>query len=294
MPQEPIEPMTVSGYAKDVLVSADWAKANLDDPNVRFVEVDVDTAAYDQSHIPGAVAWNWTSQLADGVRRDIAGREEFSELLSKSGIGPDTQIVLYGDNNNWFAAWAYWQLKLYGVERVRLLNGGRKYWLDNNLPLSTDTPSYEATGIQLPEVDPSLRAFRDDILPRLGDEGLALVDVRSPAEFNGEVIAPPGMTETAQRAGHIPGAASIPWAQTVREDGTFKSADELEALYAAKGVTADKDVIAYCRIGERSSHSWFVLHELLGFGRVRNYDGSWTEWGSMVGVPIEKAVAVPA
>jgi thiosulfate/3-mercaptopyruvate sulfurtransferase len=294
MSQEHIAPMTVSGYAKDVLVSADWAKANLDNPAVRFVEVDVDTTAYDQSHIPGAVAWNWTSQLADGIRRDIAGREEFSELLSASGIGPDTQVVLYGDNNNWFAAWAYWQLKLYGVEHIRLLNGGRKYWLDNNLPLSTDTPSYPPTGIQLPEVDQSLRAFRDDILPRLGDEGLALVDVRSPAEFNGEVIAPPGMTETAQRAGHIPGAASIPWAQTVREDGTFKSADELEALYAAKGVTADKDVVAYCRIGERSSHSWFVLRELLGFQRVRNYDGSWTEWGSMVGVPIEKAVAVPA
>ena len=284
--------MTVSGYAKDVLVSADWAKANLDNPDVRFVEVDVDTTAYDQSHIPGAVSWNWTSQLSDGIRRDIATREEFSGLLSQSGIGPDTTVVLYGDNNNWFAAWAYWQLKLYGVERVKLLNGGRKYWLDNNLPLSTDVPTYPASGWELPEVDPSLRAFRDDILPRLGDEGLALVDVRSPAEFNGEIIAPPGMTETAQRAGHIPGAASIPWAQTVREDGTFKSAEELEALYAAKGVTADKDVIAYCRIGERSSHSWFVLRELLGFQRVRNYDGSWTEWGSMVGVPIEKSVPV--
>ena len=286
--------MTVTGYANDVLVSADWAKRHLDDPGVRFVEVDVDTTAYDQSHIPGAVAWNWTSQLSDGVRRDIATREEFSALLSASGIGPDTLIVLYGDNNNWFAAWAYWQLKLYGVERVKLLNGGRKFWLDNNLPLSTDVASYPATGWELPEADFALRAFRDDILPRLGDEGLALVDVRSPAEFNGEVIAPPGMTETAQRAGHIPGAASIPWAQTVREDGTFKSAEELEALYAGKGVTADKDVIAYCRIGERSSHSWFVLHELLGFQRVRNYDGSWTEWGSMVGVPIEKAVAVTA
>jgi thiosulfate/3-mercaptopyruvate sulfurtransferase len=286
--------MTVTGYAKDVLVSADWAKQHLDDPSVRFVEVDVDTTAYDQSHIPGAVAWNWTSQLSDGVRRDIATREEFSRLLSESGIGPDTTIVLYGDNNNWFAAFAYWQLKLYGVEQVKLLNGGRKFWLDNNLPLSTDVPSYPASGLRLPEVDPSLRAFRDDILPRLGEEGLALVDVRSPAEFNGEIIAPPGMTETAQRAGHIPGAASIPWAQTVREDGTFKSAEELEQLYAAKGVTSDKDVIAYCRIGERSSHSWFVLRELLGFERVRNYDGSWTEWGSLIGVPIEKAVAVAA
>ncbi|HKF84900.1 MAG TPA: sulfurtransferase [Candidatus Limnocylindrales bacterium] len=280
--------MTVSGYAKDVLVSADWAKAHLDDPNVRFVEVDVDTTAYDQSHIPGAVGWNWTSQLADGVRRDIASREELSRLLSESGIGPDTTIVLYGDNNNWFAAWAYWQLKLYGLENIKLLNGGRKYWLDNGLPLSADVPSYPASNWQLPDVDYSLRAFRDDILPRLGDEGLALVDVRSPAEYNGEIIAPPGMTETAQRAGHIPGAASIPWAQQVREDGTFKSAEELEALYAAKGITSDRDTIAYCRIGERSSLSWFVLHELLGFERVRNYDGSWTEWGSMVGVPIEK------
>ncbi|MEW6223834.1 MAG: sulfurtransferase [Chloroflexota bacterium] len=281
--------MSVPGFANDVLVSAEWARAHLDDPAVRFVEVDVDTTAYDQSHIPGAVAWSWTSQLADGVRRDIASRDEFSELLSASGIGPGTTIVLYGDNNNWFAAWAYWQLKLYGVERVKLLDGGRRYWLDQNLPLTTDVPSHPSTGFRLPEPDFALRAFRDDILPRLGDPELALVDVRSPAEFNGEVIAPPGMTETAQRAGHIPGAASIPWAQTVREDGRFKSADELAALYAAKGVTPDRDVIAYCRIGERSSHSWFVLHELLGFGRVRNYDGSWTEWGSMVGVPIERS-----
>src|SRR5436190_845910 len=197
--------MTVSGYASDVLVDADWAKAHLEDPTVRFVEVDVDTAAYDQSHLPGAVAWNWTSQLADGIRRDIAGRADFSNLLSESGIGPETTIGLYGD-----------------------------------------------------------------ILPRLGASDFALVDVRSPAEFNGEVIAPPGMTETAQRAGHIPGAASIPWAQTVREDGTFKPREDLENLYEAKGVTPDKDVIAYCRIGERSSHSWFVLHELLGYQRVRN------------------------
>jgi thiosulfate/3-mercaptopyruvate sulfurtransferase len=198
--------------------------------------------------------------------------------------------VLYGDNNNWFAAWAYWQLKLFGHRDVRILNGGRKYWLDNGLPLTTDVPSYPASSYELGEPDFALRAFRDDILPRIGDPSLALVDVRSPAEFNGEVIAPPGMTETAQRAAHIPGAASIPWAQTVREDGTFKSADELRDLYAAKGVTPDKDVIAYCRIGERSSHSWFVLHELLGFERVRNYDGSWTEYGSLVGVPIEKDV----
>ncbi|MEA2621374.1 MAG: thiosulfate/3-mercaptopyruvate sulfurtransferase [Chloroflexota bacterium] len=280
--------MTVSGYANDVLVDSDWAKAHLDDPAVRFVEVDVDTTAYDQSHIPGAVGWNWTSQLADGIRRDIASREEFSKLLSESGIGPDTTIVLYGDNNNWFAAWAYWQLKLHGVDKVSILNGGRRYWLDNGLPVTTDAAEHASTQYQVPGADPALRAFRDDILPRLGDPGFTLVDVRSPAEFSGEVIAPPGMTETAQRGGHIPGAQSIPWGQTVKEDGTFKDADDLRALYAAKGVTPDKDVIAYCRIGERSSHSWFVLHELLGYPSVRNYDGSWTEWGSMVNVPIEK------
>lgn len=274
----------------EVLVDATWAQAHLTDPTVRFVEVDVDTTAYEQSHIPGAVGWNWTSQLTDGIRRDIAGREDFSRLLSASGIGPDTTIVLYGDNNNWFAAWAYWQLKLYGHADTRILDGGRKYWLDHGLPLSTEVPVYPPTGYVLPEPDFRLRAFRDDILPRLGDAGLVLVDVRSPAEFSGEVIAPPGMTETAQRGGHIPGAVSAPWAQAVREDGTFKSADELRAHYAAKGVTPDRDVITYCRIGERSSHTWFVLHELLGYPRVLNYDGSWTEWGSMVGVPIERSV----
>ena len=284
----------MSGFPSSVLVDAEWAKAHLLDKNVRFVEVDVDTTAYEQSHIPGAVGWNWTSQLSDGIRRDIASRDDFSALVSASGIGPDTTVVLYGDNNNWFAAWAYWQLKLYGHADVRILDGGRKYWLDNGLPLTTSEPDVAATDYRLPEADFALRAFRDDILPRLGDAGLTLVDVRSPAEFNGEIIAPPGMSETAQRAGHIPGAASVPWAQTVREDGTFKSEDELRALYEAKGVTPDKDVIAYCRIGERSSHTWFVLHELLGYRRVRNYDGSWTEWGSLIGVPIEKPVAVGA
>jgi thiosulfate/3-mercaptopyruvate sulfurtransferase len=283
------------GYASaTALVDAAWAQAHLDDPTVRFVEVDVDTTAYGQSHLPGAVGWDWTSQLADGVRRDIASPADFGTLLSAGGIAPDTTIVLYGDNNNWFAAWAYWQLKLYGHPDVRILDGGRKYWLDQGLPLSTDVPAYAPTGYTLSAPDFALRAFRDDILPRLGDPELALVDVRSPAEFNGEIIAPPGMSETAQRAGHIPGAASIPWAQTVREDGRFKPADELAALYAGKGITPDKDVIAYCRIGERSSHSWFVLHELLGYKRVRNYDGSWTEYGSLIGVPIEKPVPVAA
>ena len=277
-------------YAKDVLVDSDWAKARLEDPSIRFVEVDVDTAAYDEGHIPGAVAWNWTSQLSDGIRRDIVSREDLTALLRGSGIGPDTTIVLYGDNNNWFAAWAYWQLKLFGVEDVKILNGGRKYWLAQELPTSTDVPAYPATSIDLPAVDPSHRAFRDDVLKQVESDG-ALIDVRSPAEFSGELLAPAALPqEGAQRGGHVPGAANIPWATAVRDDGTFKDADELRAVYAAKGITADKDVIAYCRIGERSSHTWFVLHELLGFDRVRNYDGSWTEYGSLVGVPIEKGV----
>jgi len=278
-------------FSTDVLVDSAWAQEHLNDPKVRFVEVDVDTSAYDQSHIPGAVGWNWTSQLSDGIRRDIANREEFSKLLGESGITPDTTIILYGDNNNWFAAWAYWQLKLYGHRDVRILNGGRKYWLDQGLPLSVDAAKHAHTHYALPEPNFALRAFRDDILPRLGQSGFALVDVRSPAEFNGEIIAPPGMSETAQRPGHIPGATSIPWAQTVKEDGTFKSPEDLRTLYVGKGIKPEDDIIAYCRIGERSSHSWFVLHELLGYPRVRNYDGSWTEWGSMIGVPIEKAAA---
>ncbi len=281
--------MSVPTYAHpEALVSSDWARAHLTDPQVRFVEVDVDTTAYEQSHIPGAVAWNWTSQLADGVRRDLASRADLSRLLSRSGIGPDTHIVLYGDNNNWFAAWAYWQLKLFGWAKVSLLNGGRRYWLDSGLPITVDVPSYPETGLQLPEPAFDLRAFRDEILAALGDPELALVDVRSPAEYSGEVIAPPGMSETAQRGGHIPGAVSVPWAQTVRDDGTFKDRDELTALYASRGITPDRNVVAYCRIGERSSHSWFVLHELLGYPDVRNYDGSWTEWGSIVNVPIER------
>jgi thiosulfate/3-mercaptopyruvate sulfurtransferase len=286
--------MSVPGYAKDVLVDADWAVQHIEDPDIRFVEVDVDTNAYDEGHIPGAVAWNWTSQLSDGVRRDIVSREELGRLLSDSGIGPETTVVLYGDNNNWFAAWAYWQLKLFGFGDVRILNGGRKLWVAQGLPTSTDVPSYEATGIQVGDADFSHRAFRDDVLSQIDSPG-ALVDVRSPAEFNGELLAPAALPqEGAQRAGHVPGAANIPWAAAVNEDGTFKSADELRDLYAAKGITGDRDVIAYCRIGERSSHTWFVLQELLGFERVRNYDGSWTEYGSLVGVPIEKSVPVAA
>ncbi|MBA2487887.1 MAG: sulfurtransferase [Chloroflexi bacterium] len=271
------------------LVDADWAQQHLDDPGVRFVEVDVDTSAYQQGHLPGAVAWDWTSQLSDGIRRDIVSRQDLARLLSQSGIGNDTHIVLYGDNNNWFAAWAYWQLKLHGWERVSIMDGGRKYWMEKGLATTTDAPSHAPTDVEVAERSDDLRAFRDDILPRIGEAGMALVDVRSPAEYAGEVFAPPGVTsEGAQRKGHIPGAASIPWAQAVTEDGRFKSPDELKSLYEGKGVTPDKEVVAYCRIGERSSHSWFVLHELLGYPRVRNYDGSWTEWGSMVNVPIER------
>jgi len=280
----------MTDYAANVLVDADWAVDHIDDPDVRFVEVDVDTSAYDEGHIPGAVAWNWTSQLSDGLRRDIVSRGDLATLLSDAGIGDNTTIVLYGDNNNWFAAWAYWQLRLFGVDNVKILDGGRKLWLAQGRQTSTDVPSYAPTGIQLPNADFSHRAFRDDVLQQV-ESGGALIDVRSPAEFSGELLAPAALPqEGAQRAGHVPGAANIPWATAVREDGTFKDADELRALYAAKGITEDKDVIAYCRIGERSSHTWFVLHELLGFQRVRNYDGSWTEYGSLVGVPIEKSV----
>jgi thiosulfate/3-mercaptopyruvate sulfurtransferase len=286
----------MTDYAKRVLVDADWAQRHLDDAAVRFVEVDVDTSAYAEGHLPGAVAWNWTSQLSDGVRRDLVSRDDLAKLLSESGIAADTTIVLYGDNNNWFAAWAYWQLKLFGIEDVRILDGGRKYWLAEGLPTTTEVPSYAPTGIELATADFSQRAFRDDVLRHV-EAGGALVDVRSPAEFSGELLAPAALPqEGAQRAGHVPGAANIPWATAVRDDGRFKSADDLLEVYGGKGITPDRDVIAYCRIGERSSHTWFVLHELLGFRRVRNYDGSWTEYGSLVGVPIEKdvKVAVPA
>jgi thiosulfate/3-mercaptopyruvate sulfurtransferase len=280
--------VTITSRATKALVSPEWAQQNIGNPGVRFIEVDVDTTSYGQSHIPGAVGWDWTSQLSDGIRRDIASRDDLQALLRAAGVHGDTHIVLYGDNNNWFAAWAYWQLKLHGVDKVSIVDGGRKYWLDHGLPLTTETSDPGAGTITIGEPDFTTRAFREEILPRLGEAGFALVDVRSPAEFSGEVIAPPGMTETAQRGGHIPGATSIPWAQAVREDGTFKSADELRTLYEGKGITPDKDLIAYCRIGERSSHTWFVLHELLGFPKVKNYDGSWTEWGNLVNAPIER------
>ena len=281
--------MTVPGYATDTLVDAEWAKAHLADPNVRFVEVDVDTTAYEQSHIPGAIAWNWTSQLADGVRRDIASREDFSTLLSESGIGPDTTIVLYGDNNNWFAAWAYWQLQYQGLDNVRLLDGGRVKVEADGLPLTTDAPSHAPGTITLPtRTREELRAYRQQVIDGIGSAERSLVDVRSPEEFRGELSAPAHLPqEAAQRRGHIPGAVNVPWSQAVAPDGTFKPIEELRELYGARGIDGTGEIVAYCRIGERSSHTWFVLHELLGYDDVRNYDGSWTEYGSLVGVPIE-------
>jgi thiosulfate/3-mercaptopyruvate sulfurtransferase len=272
----------------EVLVSTEWVAAHLHDPNIRIAEVDVDTTAYETGHIPGAVGWNWTTQLNDPVRRDIASKEQFEGLMASSGIDKHTTVVLYGDNNNWFAAYAFWLLKIYGHEDVRLMNGGRKKWVDEGRPLTTEVPRYERTVYRAEEPDLRLRAFLQDVLQRLGRAEVALVDVRSPQEFTGEILAPPGLPETAQRGGHIPGAKNIPWAQAVREDGTFKSYEELRALYEAQGITPDKEVIAYCRIGERSSHTWFVLKYLLGYPKVRNYDGSWTEWGNVVGLPIER------
>lgn len=278
------------GYTHpEVLVDANWVEDHFGDPGVRLIEVDVDTKAYAEGHIPGAVAFNWQKDLQDQIVRSPISKARLEELLSAAGVSNDTTIVLYGDNNNWFAAWALWILKYYGHEDVRLLDGGRVKWLADNRELTTEEPSYEATRYHSSEPDTSIRAFRDEILSELGRSGLALVDVRSPGEFSGELLAPANLPqEGAQRGGHIPGAANIPWASAVQADGTFKSAEELNAIYGGKGVSADKDVIAYCRIGERSSHTWFVLRYLLGYENVRNYDGSWTEWGSLIGAPIER------
>ncbi len=272
----------------EVLVNTDWVAQHLGDESIRLVEVDVDTTAYESGHIPGAIGFNWQTQLQHRVRRDIISREEFEQLLSESGISNDHTVILYGDNNNWFAAYAFWLFSIYGHEKLYLMDGGRKKWLAEGRPLTTEVPRYPRTRYQAEEPDWTLRAYSAQVMQAIGNPQVALVDVRSPQEFTGEVIAPPGMTETAQRGGHIPGAVNIPWAQAVNEDGTFKTVDELRALYASKGVTPDKEVIAYCRIGERSSHTWFVLRHLLGYPHVRNYDGSWTEWGNLVGAPIER------
>lgn len=278
------------GYAHpEVLVDAAWVEAHKSDPNVRLIEVDVDTKSYSTGHIPGAVAFNWQKDLQDQLVRSPISRERLEELLSSASVSSDTTIVFYGDNNNWFAAWALWILKYYGHKDVRLLDGGRVKWLADKRELTTEVPEYPRTNYQAKEPNTSIRAYRDQVLKELGNSSLALVDVRSPGEFSGELLAPANLPqEGAQRGGHIPGAANVPWGTAVREDGTFKSAEELRAVYGSKGVTADKDVIAYCRIGERSSHTWFALHYLLGYPNVRNYDGSWTEWGSLIEAPIEK------
>jgi len=273
----------------EALVDADWALAHQKDPNVRLIEVDVDTKAYDQGHIPGAIGFNWQKELQDQVVRAPVSKVQLEELLSHAGVSNDTTIVLYGDNNNWFAAWALWILKYYGHKDVRLLDGGRVKWLADKREITTEVPSYPRTSYKAAGPQEELRAYRDQVRDLLGRSGFGLVDVRSPGEYSGELLAPANLPqEGAQRGGHIPGAANIPWATAVREDGTFKSADELRAVYEGKGITPDKEVVAYCRIGERSSHTWFALNYLLGYSNVRNYDGSWTEWGSLIGAPIEK------
>ena len=278
----------MAGYAKDVLVETDWVQEHLNDPNIRIVEVDENPALYAEAHIPGAIGFDWKTDLQDQVKRDFLGPEEFGALMGERGISNDHTIVLYGDRNNWFAAYTYWYFRYYGHDKVKLMNGPREKWISEGRPTDTATPEYDAATFTAQPGDEAIRAKRDEVLQALGSS-TRLVDVRSPAEYSGELIAMAGYEqEGAQRAGHIPGAASVPWAQAVKEDGTFKDADELRELYGGKGVTDGNDIIAYCRIGERSAHTWFVLHELLGHDNVKNYDGSWTEWGNMVNVPIEK------
>jgi len=281
--------MGENGYAKPVLVSIDWLAEHLGDDAIVVAEVDESPELYDEGHIPGAVKLHWRDDLQDQVERDLVDRASFERLLGERGIGNDTTVVLYGDKNNWFAAYAYWYLKTYGHGDVRILDGGRQKWIDEGRELTAEVPAPTAVSYSARERDESIRAYRDQVREWIGASERALVDVRSPGEFSGDLIAAPGYEqEGAQRAGHIPTAASIPWASAVADDGTFKPAEELRELYARKGVTPDKEVTAYCRIGERSAHTWFVLRELLGFERVRNYDGSWTEWGNLVDVPIEK------
>jgi thiosulfate/3-mercaptopyruvate sulfurtransferase len=272
----------------EMLVDTAWVLEHGRDAGIRFVEVDVVTAAYDQGHISGAIAWNWTTQLCDTVQRDIIPKDAFEKLMADSGVGNDTTVILYGDNNNWFAAWALWQMKIYGHKDVRLMNGGRKKWLAEGRELTTEAPSATKETYRAMEPDMSLRAFLPEVQRAFETRSHMLVDVRSPDEFTGKVLSPPGLAETCQRGGHIPGAKSIPWGMACKEDGSFKSADELAALYQSKGVTTDKPTIAYCRFGERSSLTWFVLKYLLGYRDVKNYDGSWTEWGNLVRAPVEQ------
>ncbi len=278
-------------YTKDVLVDTDWLAEHLDDDSIRIVEVDENPALYAEAHIPGAIGFDWKKDLQDQVKRDFLGPEAFGELLGSRGISNDHTIVLYGDRNNWFAAYTYWYLKYYGHDAVKLVNGPREKWIAEERPTTTEVPDHGSATFEARGEDAAIRAKRDEVHAAL-DGGARLVDVRSPGEFSGELIAMPGYEqEGAQRGGHIPGAASVPWAQAVQENGTFKTAEELEKLYSDKGVISNGDpIIAYCRIGERSAHTWFVLHELLGRDDVKNYDGSWTEWGNLVDVPIEKDV----
>ncbi|HEY7962174.1 MAG TPA: sulfurtransferase [Solirubrobacteraceae bacterium] len=278
----------MSDYAKDVLVEPGWLADRLEDDSIRIVEVDENPQLYAEAHIPGAIGFDWKQDLQDQVRRDFLGPQAFGELFGRHGISDEHTIVLYGDRNNWFAAYTYWYLKYYGHDNVLLLNGPREKWLADGRPTSTELPSYAPASFTATPGDDAIRARREEVLAAL-ESATKLVDVRSPAEFSGELISPAGYEqEGAQRGGHIPGAVSVPWAQAVKEDGTFKSTDELRELYGGKGVLDGADVIAYCRIGERSAHTWFVLHELLGHERVKNYDGSWTEWGNLVGVPVAK------
>jgi thiosulfate/3-mercaptopyruvate sulfurtransferase len=281
----------VADYANDVLVETQWVQDHLDDDSIRIVEVDENPALYAEAHIPGAIGFDWKRELQDQVKRDFLGVDEFGALMGSRGISNDHTVVLYGDRNNWFAAYTYWYFRYYGHDKVKLMNGPREKWLSENRPTSTEPPSYESATFEVSKTNDAIRAKRDQVLEALSGSH-RLVDVRSPQEFSGELIAMPGYEqEGAQRSGHIPGAKSVPWAQAVREDGTFKSAEDLEELYRNKDVIADdQPIIAYCRIGERSAHTWFVLHELLGKQDVRNYDGSWTEWGNLVNVPIEKDV----
>jgi thiosulfate/3-mercaptopyruvate sulfurtransferase len=278
----------------ETLVSTGWVEDNLNkiaSGEIALVEVDVDTKAYDEGHVPGAIGWNYATQLADTVTRDILSKAQVEKLLGEAGIGPETPVILYGDNNNWFAAWAFWQLKIYGHKDVRIMNGGRKKWLEEKRTVSKDSAKRKPTTYRAKDADLSLRSFLPEVQKAVEGRNAALVDVRSPGEFTGEILSPPGLPETCQRGGHIPGARSIPWGKACNEDGTFKSVDDLKKLYESEGVTADRPVIAYCRIGERSSHSWYVLKYLLGYKDVRNYDGSWTEWGNLVRAPVETGPA---